>query len=91
MQGGADAVGTRGCGDHRVGGVAWEEGPQEELPSEHRELALHRQQLRLVVEVFLRGHQDGPGGDPEGRVLNGLEGLESTGTGVGEHILHIFP
>ena len=84
LQGGADIAGTWGCGDHRVGGVAWEEGSEEVLPAEQGEFMLNRQEFRLVVEVVLGRHEDGPGGDSEGGVLHCLEGLEGTGTGVGE-------
>ena len=75
---------TWGCGDHRVGGVAWEEGSEEELPAEQGEFVLNRQEFRLVVEVVLGRHEDGPGGDSEGGVLYGLEGLDCAGTGIGE-------
>ena len=75
---------TGGRGDHPVAGVVREEGPQEELPAEHRQFSLHRQDLRLVAEVVRVRHEHGPGRNPEGRVLDGLEGLDGAGAGVGE-------
>ena len=51
-----DATGTRVGGDHRIGGVARAESSQQELLAEHSELAVHREHLRLAVQVVLGGH-----------------------------------
>ena len=47
-------------------------------------MVIHWEHLSLSVQVSQRGPLVAASGDPEGRVLNGLEGLAGCSLGVGE-------
>ena len=76
-------TGARVSGDHRIGGVVRAESSEQELPAEHGQLLVHREHLRLSVQVVLGRHENGPRGHPQGRVLDGLKSADGGVAGVG--------
>ena len=78
------AVTGAGVGrDNRIGGVVAAECSQQELAAEHGQLAVHGQQPRLLMQVILGRHEDKPGDDAEGRILDSLEGADVGYGGIG--------
>ena len=57
---------------------------EEKLFAEEAEAVLDREDLGLLVEVILMGHEVAAGGDAEGTVLDGLELGGVSGADVSE-------
>ena len=80
LQGVPDVARAWVRGDGRVGGMVWSEGTEEELGAEHGQM----EYWGLLMEMVGGSHLEEASGDAKGWVLNGLQGGDSSGVGVGE-------
>ena len=84
LQGVPDVARAWVSGDGQVGGMVRSEGTEEELGAEHGQMGTNREYWGLLMEMVGGSHLEGASGYAKGWVLNGLQGRDSSGGGVGE-------